>query len=458
MSLNIFGGKKSDKSEGSGEGGGKRGGGSPSVGEYISKIDEFLNEVEGRSFSMFKRRDDSLGDMLAWARYAYRERSKMENHINMQAKSLHRASGKIEDQYQRMENMQAEINDLEFKRGRLVRERDELVNEHNRELTHIAELRSMEVDKEGEKHREQVTNIRKDHQKEKDKLVAQLLVSQRDDQGWPDDKMGIKFRELQRLMESVTAPRNREFLIPAGQKLPSHLDKTGFLTRAGNAKSHFWLKSTLWSIIAEQFFSAPFGFGVLGPGKSQKHLFEMYAAWRKLFDANAVAASPDREDYAVFRQDVLANNWRSTTFQYINVALTTPEQSHSPIAQLNTENFNDTVSRITRVLSEVANLSHAEIRPEIQDQIRQMVALGRDIALQFGIQPAQMQLVVPKYGEKIKIGEKFHDCEDGDSFKGKTQSVDIVTAPGLEKLGDGRSDLSAQRAMVPCEIYPIEED
>ena len=87
-----------------------------------------------------------------------------------------------------------------------------------------------------------------------------------------------------------------------------------------------------------------------------------------------------------------------------------------------------------------------------------MVALGRDIALQFGIQPAQMQLVIPGHGEKIKIGERYHDCEDADSFKGKTQSVDIVTAPGLQKVGDGRSELGSQRAMVPCEIYPIEED
>lgn len=140
------------------------------------------------------------------------------------------------------------------------------------------------------------------------------------------------------------------------------------------------------------------------------------------------------------------------------MALTTPEQSHSPIARLSTENFDATVARITSILSEVASLSNATVRSEIQDQIRQMVTLGRDIALQFGIQPAQMQLIIPKHGETIMIGEKFHDCEDGDSFKGKTHSVDLVTAPGLQKIGNGRSDLSSQRHMVPCEIYPIEED
>jgi hypothetical protein len=110
------------------------------------------------------------------------------------------------------------------------------------------------------------------------------------------------------------------------------------------------------------------------------------------------------------------------------------------------------------VLSEVASLSSSTVRSEIEDQVRQMVSLGRDIALQFGIQPACLQLVIPAHAEEIKIGERFHDCEDGDSGERKTCSVDIVTAPGLQKVGDGRSDMDVQRPMVPCEIYPIEDD
>lgn len=87
-----------------------------------------------------------------------------------------------------------------------------------------------------------------------------------------------------------------------------------------------------------------------------------------------------------------------------------------------------------------------------------MVSLGREIALQFGIQSSQLQLVVPEHGKTIRIGESFHDCEDGDSGLRRTCEVDIVTAPGLQKVGDGRSDMEVQRAMVPCEIYPIEDD
>ncbi|KAF8862360.1 hypothetical protein BDZ45DRAFT_799176 [Acephala macrosclerotiorum] len=444
-------GKPSKKNDG--EGSGRNG-----ISEYISQINDFLDNVEGKSFSMFQRREDPLGDMLSWGKHMYRERSRVEHNMNMQGKALRRADEKIEE-------MQKLIDTLEFDCGKLRWEKDQLMGEHTSQLSDIAKRHSLyegqrddEVKDLREAHRKNVERINKDHQNELGKLVGQLLVNQKDDQGWPDDKMGVKFRELQRLMESVTAPRNKEFLIPAGQKLPSRLDSTNFLGRVGTGKSHFLLKSTLWAIIREQFFSSPFGFGVLGPGKSKRQLFEMYAAWRKLFDANAVASSPDHEDYAVFRQDGLANTWRSTTFMYINVALTSPEQNHSPVARLNTENFNDTVSRILAVLSEVAGLSHASVRPDIQDQVRQMVLLGRDIALQFGINPSQMELVVPKHGEKIKIGEKFHDCEDGDSFKGKTHDVDLVTAPGLQKIGDGRSDMNSQRAMVPCEIYPIETE
>jgi hypothetical protein len=90
----------------------------------------------------------------------------------------------------------------------------------------------------------------------------------------------------------------------------------------------------------------------------------------------------------------------------------------------------------------------------MEDDIQKMVQLGREIALQFGIHPAQLRLLVPSRGEQIQIGESYHDCEDGDAYKGSVYGVQLVTAPGLQMIGDGRSDMSSSRTMVPCEIYP----
>jgi hypothetical protein len=261
-----------------------------SIGEFVSKANDFLNEVEDKTLpNFFNRRGDTLGDMLRWAKHAREKRFEMKNHINMQRTRQHQAEEYINVLEHTRTNMELEVSHLHSVRESMVREKETLAAQHARQVTEIVQQQSDETDRVKNAHDEEIARLTKKHQEDKNELLRQLLVSQRDDQGWPDDKMRLKFRELQRLMESVTAPRNKELLIPEGQKLPSHLDKTNFLDRVGNTKSHFLLQSTLWSILGEQFFSAPFGFGVFGPGQSQKQLFEMYAAWRKLFNANDVA-------------------------------------------------------------------------------------------------------------------------------------------------------------------------
>lgn len=106
------------------------------------------------------------------------------------------------------------------------------------------------------------------------------------------------------------------------------------------------------------------------------------------------------------------------------------------------------------VLSEVSGLSNSFVPSEVVDQIRQMANLAREIALQFGVHAAQLRLSVPARGEQVQIGEEFHDCEDGDCNRGSICAVDLVIVPGLQKIGDGRSDMTSRRIIVPCEIYP----
>jgi hypothetical protein len=126
------------------------------------------------------------------------------------------------------------------------------------------------------------------------------------------------------------------------------------------------------------------------------------------------------------------------------------------LAKLNADNIHQTVDRIMGVLSEVSRLSNSLVRSEVEDQIRQITNLAREIALQFGVQTAQLQLSVPNRGGDIQIGEEFHDCQDGDSYKGEVCAVDLVIVPGLQKIGDGRFDMNSKRIIVPCEIYPYQ--
>ena len=87
-----------------------------------------------------------------------------------------------------------------------------------------------------------------------------------------------------------------------------------------------------------------------------------------------------------------------------------------------------------------------------------MVQTAFELALQFGVQLAQLKVCSPQLGELIKIGEHFHDCEDGDLKKGVEYFVHLVVSPGLQKIGDGKSVKAAKKSIVPCEVYPQEAD
>jgi hypothetical protein len=140
------------------------------------------------------------------------------------------------------------------------------------------------------------------------------------------------------------------------------------------------------------------------------------------------------------------------------VALNATEGRSSPpnslVAQLDKQNINQTIDRVMAVLSEVSSLSGGSIRDEFEDEVRQMTHLAHDIGLQCGVHCAQLRLFTPNSGDEIQIGADFHDCEDGDSKKGSVYAVDLAIVPGLGKVGDGRSDMSSRRTIVPCEIYP----
>ena len=106
---------------------------------------------------------------------------------------------------------------------------------------------------------------------------------------------------------------------------------------------------------------------------------------------------------------------------------------------------------------EVSKLSNSQVRRELQDEVRQMATVASQIAIQFGVHPAQLQLSFPKSGERVEIGADFQDIEDGEDSKGVVYSVDLVVVPGLQKIGDGKSDMTSKRSIVPCEIFPVDQ-
>lgn len=174
-------------------------------------------------------------------------------------------------------------------------------------------------------------------------------------------------------------------------------------------------------------------------------------------DINVCPASQNSE-FSIFQKDKLANTWRSATFQTINAAITASQARYTaqimPVVKLYTANFSQAVDRIRSLLSHVALLSKNVVSSEVDAKIDQIVRTAVDIALQFGVQMSQLRLVVPNRGQKIQIGEEFHECDDGDCNKGDFMTVDLVVFPGVQRIGDGRSNMTSKRTIIPCDVYP----
>jgi hypothetical protein len=113
------------------------------------------------------------------------------------------------------------------------------------------------------------------------------------------------------------------------------------------------------------------------------------------------------------------------------------------------------VTRIMSILFEASTVSGKTLQSDIEQQVRQIVDLVKDVALQFGLHSAHLRLLYPDHGEEIRIGEEYHDCVDDDMSTGETFSVDLVTLPGLQRVGDGRSDVQAKRTLIACDVYPF---
>jgi hypothetical protein len=153
---------------------------------------------------------------------------------------------------------------------RLQRDHASKLQENDIMLSHILQENKQKVD-----------SLIATHNDEVDKLVGQLLVNQDDNLGWTDEKLKRHFGKLKTSIESLASYRRKEFQ-PSGANLGTDLDLHGFVERVGKGKSHVWLKNKVWTVLIDQFFSAPLGFGSLGPGRGKHELLKLSETWQKL--------------------------------------------------------------------------------------------------------------------------------------------------------------------------------
>jgi hypothetical protein len=271
---------------------------------FTTQINDFLDQVNGPIRGILPRRGSSLDDLFAWGLKVLDEKRKLEQQLaqctdqwqdgERKIHKLTKARDRAESQLQTTSlNLQTALADLNKERMDREREMVETKRNYESEMNRLAIGHSADMAKEVSRHDDDVRRLNRDI----DKLVGQLLVNQNDSQAWPDDKLKVKFKELQRLVDLAVSPRHKEFQIPPNQQLGPDLDPANFLSRAGRGKSHYLLKSAIWNIFREQFFKTPFGFGAFGPGEAQGELMNIYFTWLKALDGSArTGGDPSRRD------------------------------------------------------------------------------------------------------------------------------------------------------------------
>jgi hypothetical protein len=285
--------------------------------QYDAKINQFLHKVNGPGPRWWPE-VDLLGKLLAWGDTIWTERNKLQEQLskaeggfraerNRLQSQLSEAEERIKTDRKRFQSHFSEAEERNRTEQNRLRSQLSKAEERTRRLEADlvgAQQRITQLENENSnmktQHRGELDNLKNRHstvtKKEKDihgrevkKLVGQLLVNQDDNLGWTDDKLKYRFQQLQSLINSLVSPRNKEYRLAPGSQVGRDLDPTGFLARTTRSKAHFLLQNTLWAILYEQFFSTPFGFGLLGDGEAQRKLLDIYMPWVELLGKTSCA-------------------------------------------------------------------------------------------------------------------------------------------------------------------------
>lgn len=93
------------------------------------------------------------------------------------------------------------------------------------------------------------------------------------------------------------------------------------------------------------------------------------------------------------------------------------------------------------------------ISEEIGKTVRHLVTTAGELALELGVQRAELGLEMPERGSQVQIGQNFVDCFDGDADRGLFKEVVLAVSPRLYKRGDGRGDMRTVKVIFHGEIY-----
>ncbi|KAK3311886.1 hypothetical protein B0H66DRAFT_571190 [Apodospora peruviana] len=442
-------------------------------------LDSSLNAALNH-YNSFPREDADLRNLLDWARTALTSQRALQTRVTALDSKCTVTQTRNTELTRQLGEVQSQLDSAEAQR-RAAEDRhrhaiSQLTSQHAQAISRLTAQHAQELQETNQRY-ERMLRVQQAKfsdqlaQREYDikKLQGQLLVSHDKNLAWPDEKLKIRIGEVRRLIDNATARMAAANLVPRGRVLPSRLDPTNTLVKV-NGKTHFWLRARLWAALQFAFFSHPFGFGAFGPSSGVSELLAIYGAWRTRLDGYSSLDPQAEETFAIFRKSPLSNKWRSVTFQCLAIASlggTDPATNWGGVnvgspgagvmTRLGQENVESCIRDMSSFLADLSALSHVPLYSELQDDIRNMVQLSFEIALQFGVNQANLNLLTTIAGETVVIGNDFHDCEDAEANRGTRTRVDFMVSPGLQRIGDGRQEMARKNTVVPCEIFSAAE-
>lgn len=88
----------------------------------------------------------------------------------------------------------------------------------------------------------------------------------------------------------------------------------------------------------------------------------------------------------------------------------------------------------------------------VRASVFNLVCLVGELALEFGAQRSELGLKLVERDDIIRLGGEFVDCE-GVVTGGTFVKASLMICPSLFGVGDGGSDLSSRRILVPGQVF-----
>jgi hypothetical protein len=153
--------------------------------------------------------------------------------------------------------------------------------------------------------------------------------------------------------------------------------------------------------------------------------------------------------------DPIANRWRWATLQLVQGRIQR-QGGHEDLRALYDKNIQGIVKLILDMLRKAALHSNGEaFVPEgIVKEVSSLVELAGHLALDMGVQRAQLIVVWQPWGDIIRVGEELNPARDEkQQAPGQELAVDMMLCPALLRVGDGREDLSTVKVIHAGEAY-----